>query len=94
MYIQLDDPENPGRRLYANLIITTVHSGENAKIVSIEVTDVASEATLAAAIAEDLRHVQISEVALLKNIMKEHYRVWHLKDELVQAVQAMKAEVI
>ena len=93
MYIQLDDPENPGRRLYANLIITTVHSGENAKIVSIEVTDVATEAILAAAIAEDMMRADIPPEDI-RHAMHEQYRVWHMRDELVRAVLAMKGEVV
>ena len=72
MYIMIEDPENPGRRLYADLLITTAHHVSNAahsvsnasinvSILSVDVNDVATESSLAAAIANDLRGVEIPE---------------------------------
>ena len=65
MYIIIEDPENPGRRLYADLLITTAHSGSNASInvsiLSVDVNDVATESSLAAAIANDLKDTEILE---------------------------------
>lgn len=99
MYIMIEDPENPGRRLYADLLITTAHSGSNASInvsiLSVDVNDVATESSLAAAIANDLKEVEIPETCRLGDIITEYYRVWDIHEDLLQAVhETMNGELM
>jgi hypothetical protein len=87
MYIMIEDPEKPGRRLYADLIIATAQKGTDVSILSIDVADVVTEGALAAAIGNDLRHIEIPANAPLSDIITEYYRVWSTHGGLLQAVE-------
>lgn len=81
----INDPENPGRRLYADLtIVERVTAGENGaetEVLDIEVDDVTTEAHLSAAISASLHNVKI-EPDRLNEVLKTHYRLFHINDEL------------
>lgn len=89
MYIMIEDPENPGRRLYADLTIMTETTEDyHAEVIGIDVNDVVTEEDLARAIAEDLRNVTIRDRTVLVWILQQHYRIFHLRQEFIAAVEA------
>jgi hypothetical protein len=66
MYIQITDPADSSRRLYADLTIMTETTEDyTTSAVGIDVNDVVLEADLAKAIADDLRDVGIRDRPVL-----------------------------
>lgn len=94
MYIQITDPVDPSRRLYAGLTCTTKTCEDySTSVIGIEVNDVVCEDDLARVIAEDLRNVTIRDGTVLVWILQQHYRILHLRQELIAKIQAAKQGV-
>lgn len=85
----INDPENPGRRLYSDLIIvervTAGETGAETEVLDIEVDDVTTEADLSSAILKDLQCVEI-EPDRLKDVLRSHYRMFHITDEFYDGI--------
>lgn len=90
MYIMIQDPETPGRRLYADITINerikSGSTGIETEITDIEIDDVTTEAELSAAILKDLQHVEL-EPGKLKEVLRSHYRMFHITDEFYDIMQ-------
>ncbi|OPY16897.1 MAG: hypothetical protein A4E23_01644 [Methanomethylovorans sp. PtaU1.Bin073] len=94
MYIMIEDPENPSRRLYADLTYMTETTEDyTTSVIGIEVNDVVCEDDLACSIAADLRNVKINDKVVLTWILKEHYRIFHIHSELIEAIQGAQQGV-
>ncbi len=94
MYIQITDPADSSRRLYADLTcMTETCEDYSTSVIGIEVNDVVTEEDLAKAIAADLRNVTIHDRTVLVWILQQHYRILHLRQSLIEAIQAAQKGV-
>lgn len=97
MYVAIEDPENPGRRLYADLIIREkVLAGGSlppTEIIDIEVMDTCIESDFSASVAASLRGVKIQSPALLQYVLREHCKLFRIPNELLEAIRAKMEEV-
>lgn len=96
MYIMVEDPET-GKRLYTDLRIREKVLKRGAfpptEIMDIEVMDACTENDLASSITASLRGINIQNAVLLRHVLMENFRIFHISNELLEAIQAKMEEV-
>lgn len=93
MYIMVEDPET-GKRLYADLLIREKVFLHSTEIIDIQVMDTCTEKDLAKATAASLKGIETLNTMPLANILKDVFRIFHVPDELLEAIRVWMEEAV